>query len=69
MKIGHITLVRRGTEKIVKPIEQSGFDEWDDSRQRQKSLREAEEKYRREIAKGAKLRLYNKSGYLVTEVD
>ena len=69
MKIGHITIVNRGVERIVEPIEKTRGDAWDEARQRQKRLREAEEKYRKQILDGAKLRLYNRKGLLITEVD
>lgn len=69
MKIGHIALsLPSGVELKVEAIER-GDGELSDQKKKDQALRIQEIKYQREIATGARLRLYNAQGRLETEIE
>ena len=69
MKNGHIALsLPSGVELKVEAIER-GDGELSDQKKKDQALRIQEIKYQREIATGARLRLYNAQGRLETEIE
>jgi len=69
LKIGHIALsLPSGVELKVEAIER-GDGELSDQKKKDQALRIQEIKYQREIATGARLRLYNAQGRLETEIE
>ncbi len=68
MQIGHITIVNSGVERKVEAIERSDTN-MQDSEHRRRSMRQAEETFRRQISRGSKLRLYDRKGVLLEEAE